>query len=147
MSRPTGSADELERRRQRAVEAVAEGHHRRVVAQVLGVHPKTIARWVRAAGYPGGLASKPQRGPSPGLSDTDLKHLEALLAQGATAHGWPNELWTAARVARLIEPHFHIDHHPEHVRKILKQRLGWTSQKPRRTARARRQGGGPMARR
>ena len=137
MSRPRGTAGELERRRQRAVEAVAEGHTRKTVAQVLGVHPKTVARWVRAARQPGGLAPKPQRGPTPGLSDTDLRQLEILLAQGAKAHGWHNELWTAARVARLIEHHFHIDYHPEHVRKILKQRLGWTSQKPQRQARER----------
>jgi hypothetical protein len=46
-------------------------------------------------------------------------------------------LWTAARVARLIDRHFRISYHPEHVRKILKRRLGWTSQKPRRKARER----------
>src|ERR1044071_9084051 len=137
MSRPIGTADELERRRQRAVEAVANGHSRKTVADVLGVHPKTVARWVRAARQPDGLNAKPQRGPTPGLSDDDLRQLEVLLAQGAKAHGWHNELWTAARVARLIEQHFHINYHPEHVRKILKRRLGWTSQKPRRTARER----------
>jgi hypothetical protein len=60
-----------------------------------------------------------------------------LLSKGAKAHGWHNELWTAARVARLIERHFDISYHPEHVRKILKRRLGWTSQKPRRRARER----------
>src|SRR5262249_24046473 len=48
-----------------------------------------------------------------------------------------NELWTAARVARLIEWEFRVQYHPEHVRKILKRRLGWTSQKPRRKARER----------
>jgi hypothetical protein len=53
------------------------------------------------------------------------------------AHGWHNQLWTAARVARLIEREFRISYHPEHVRKILKRRLGWTSQKPRRKARER----------
>jgi hypothetical protein len=40
-------------------------------------------------------------------------------------------------VARLIERHFRIRYHPEHVRKVLKRRLGWTSQKPRRQARER----------
>ena len=40
-------------------------------------------------------------------------------------------------MARLIERHFRIAYHPEHVRKILKRRLGWTSQKPRRQARER----------
>jgi len=137
MSRPIGSADELERRRQRAVQAVAEGEPRKTVAKVLGVHVKTVSRWVRAARQPGGLAAKPQLGPTPSLTEDDLRRLGELLAQGAKAHGWHNELWTAARAARLIEREFHIDYHPEHVRKILKRRLGWTSQKPRRKARER----------
>jgi hypothetical protein len=75
--------------------------------------------------------------PAPGLTDADLRKLEGLLVKGAKAHGWHNELWTAARVARLIDRHFDISYHPEHVRKILKRRLRWTSQKPRRKARER----------
>jgi transposase len=137
MSRPKGTADELERRRERAVRAVDEGESRRTVARVLGVHYKTVARWAREAERPGGVAARPQRHTDPGLSDADLRKLEGLLAKGAKAHGWPNELWTAARVARLIEREFDLDYHPEHVRKILKRRLGWTSQKPRRRARER----------
>src|SRR5215212_1822777 len=137
MSRPTGTTDELERRRRRAVQAVTDGESRKTVAKVLGVHYKTVARWVRAARTPGGLDAKPPPRPEPGLSDADLRKLEGLLAKGAKAHGWHNELWTAARVARLIERHFDVSYHPEHVRKILKRRLGWTSQKPRRKARER----------
>jgi len=116
---------------------VADGQPRATVAAVLGVHPKTEARWVRLARQPGGWAAKPQPGPAPGLSDDQLRRLEGLLAQGAKAHGWPNELWTAARVARLIERQFGRRYHPEHVRKVLQRRLGWTSQKPRRKARER----------
>lgn len=86
---------------------------------------------------PGGLAAIEQTGPMPRLDDAQLQRLEALLLQGAKHHGWPNELWTAARVAALIERHFHIRYHPEHVRKILHRRLHWTSQKPRRKARER----------
>src|SRR5215468_185613 len=108
MSRPIGTADELQRRRERAVQAVAEGQPRKSVASVLGVHVKTVSRWVRDARQPGGLAARPQPGPTPGLTDADLCRLEELLAQGAKAHGWHNQLWTAARVARLIERHFHI---------------------------------------
>src|SRR4051794_22644398 len=137
MSRPFGTADELERRRKQAVQAVTGGESRTTVAKVLGVHYKTVARWVRAARQPGGVDAKPRPSPAPGLTDVDLLTLEGLLAQGAKAHGWHNELWTAARVARLVERHFHICYHPEHVRKILKRRLGWTSQKPRRKARER----------
>ncbi len=137
MSRPIGTADELERRRKRAVQAVADGQPRQTVAEVLGVHIKTVSRWVRAARKPGGLNAKPQPGPAPGLTDANLRRLERLLAKGAKAHGWHNQLWTAARVARLIEREFRLTYHPEHVRKILKRRLGWTSQKPRRKARER----------
>ena len=120
MSRPVGTADELERRRKQAVRAVTDGQPRATVARVLGVHYKTVARWVRAAREPGGLEAKPPVGPEPGLSDADLRKLEGLLAEGAKAHGWHNQLWTAARVARLIERHFHIAYHPEHVRKVLR---------------------------
>jgi transposase len=137
MSRPLGTAAELERRRRRAVQLVRQGEPRATVARILGVHYKTLARWLRAARQPHGLDAKPQPGPRPGLSDDQLRQLERLLAQGAKAHGWHNELWTAARVARLIERHFHRRYHPEHVRKVLKRRLGWTSQKPRRQARER----------
>jgi len=116
---------------------VVGGESRTTVAKVLGVHYKTVARWVRAARQPGGLDAKLQPRPMPGLSDADLRRLEGLLAMGAKAHGWHNQLWTAARVARLIEREFRIQYHPEHVRKVLKRRLGWTSQKPRRKARER----------
>src|SRR5690606_10824007 len=69
-------------------------------------------------------------GPTPRLSDQQLAQLEQLLLQGAQHHGWPNQLWTASRVATLIERHFHLKYHPEHVRKILTGRLNWSSQKP-----------------
>src|SRR5947207_10515433 len=101
MSRPVGTADELERRRKQAVQAVTDGQPRATVAQVLGVHYRTVARWVREAKKPGGVAAKPQSRPEPGLSDADLRKLEGMLAKGAKAHGWHNQLWTAARVARL----------------------------------------------
>src|SRR5262245_49271818 len=136
MTRPKGSAEELHRRRTRAVQALREGKSPAEVASVLGVHVKSVLRWKRLAGKPGGLAPIPVSNP-PGLDDADLRRLEALLQKGAKHHGWPNELWTASRVAELIKRHFDIDYHPEHVRKILKQRLGWTSQKPRRKARER----------
>jgi hypothetical protein len=104
MSRPIGTAIELERRRKRAAQAVADGQPRATVAEVLGVHPKTIDRWVRLARHPGGLDAKPQSGPAPGLTDADLRRLEGLLAKGAKAHGWYNELWTASLGAGRSTP-------------------------------------------
>lgn len=37
----------------------------------------------------------------------------------------------------MIERHFGVQFHPEHVRKILRWKLGWTSQKPEKRARER----------
>lgn len=130
MTRPIGTATELERRRCRAVELVEGGESPATVARILGVHETSVHRWRRLAGSQAGLDAKPHQGPTPRLSDEQLGQLEQLLLQGARHHGWPNQLWTADRVATLIERHFGVKHHPEHVRKILKQRLGWTSQKP-----------------
>lgn len=108
-----------------------------VVARILGVHVASVHRWRRMARSPGGLKAVEPPGPTPGLDDAQVQQREALLVQGAEHHGWHNQLGTAARVGILIERQFGIRHHPEHVRKILKMRLDWTSQKPRRKARER----------
>lgn len=84
-----------------------------------------------------GLRAKPISGAKRQLSDSQLEELEQLLHQGATHHGYANELWTAARVAALIHRHFGVEYHPEHVRKLLKHRLHWTSHKPQKRARER----------
>jgi transposase len=135
--RPKGTAAELERRRRRAVDLVEQGESPALVARILGVHPTSIHRWRRMARKRHGLDPKPSPGRPRRLSDYHLRKLERLLLKGAKKHGWPNQLWTAERVARLIRERFGISLHPEHVRKILKQRLGWTSQKPQRKARER----------
>ena len=83
------------------------------------------------------LAAKPHAGPKPRLDSGQLKRLEERLKEGAKHHGWRTELWTAVRVAELIERSFQVSFHPEHVRKILKRRLRWTSQKPEKRARER----------
>lgn len=127
---------EFERRRKRAVEAVAEGLAPTTVAQVLGVSRGTVYRWMRRARQAGGLDRHPLQRPC-ALSGEQFHHLEALLLRGATAHGWPNDLWTAARVTQVLPRHFGIELHPEYVRKLLKRRLGWTSQKPQTKAKER----------
>ena len=117
--------------------ALGRGESPSTIARVLGVHVTSVHRWRRMAHSPDGLAAVEHPGPTPLLDASQLQRLEALLLKGAKHHGWHNSLWTAARVAVLIKRHFGVEYHPEHVRKILHQRLGWTSQKPRRKARER----------
>jgi hypothetical protein len=61
-----------------------------------------------------------------------LGELQEQLLKGATAHGWVNDLWTASRVTTLIQRQFGVQFHPEHVRRLLKRRLNWSSQRPQR---------------
>ena len=136
MSRPIGTAEELERRRKQAVQAVADGEKRKTVAKVLGVHIKTVSRWVRDARTPGGLDARPHPGPTPGLTDADLDRLAGLLAEGAKAHGWHNELWTAARVGELIRRHWGTGFNHRYLSAWLRDR-GLTPQRPVRVPRER----------
>src|SRR5260221_5503217 len=132
--RPNGHSDELERRRSRAVQLVEQGESPAVVARVLGVSARSLRRW-RGLVSNDRLRAKPVPGRPRLLGDEQLLELELLLAQRAVAHGWCHELWTSARVAEVIRRHFGVAYHPEHVRKVLKQRLHWTSQKPQKHAR------------
>jgi transposase len=130
--RPNGSAALLEWRRIRAVELIEQGESPGLVARILGVTPASISRWRRLARQEGGLKAKPVIGRPTRLSEEQLGELERLLLQGAVAHGWLNDLWTAGRVARLIQRHFGIRYHPGHVGRILNERLNWSSQRPQR---------------
>ena len=136
--RPVGTAEELQRRRLRAVELVNQGESPEDVARFLGCGRSSVYTWVKMAREDlGNLAAKPHPGRTPRLGEADRKRLEELLLQGAKAHGWRTDLWTAARVAELIERQFRVAFHPEHARKILKRKLGWSSQKPQRRAQER----------
>ena len=136
--RPVGTAEELQRRRLRAVELVEQGESPDDVARFLGCGRSSVYTWVKLAKQSvAALAAKPHPGPKPRLTAEQLSELEGLLLQGAKAHGWRTELWTAARVAELIERRFGVRFHPEHVRKVLRRRLKWTSQKPQRKAKER----------
>lgn len=134
MTRPIGTAAELERRRRRAVALLERGESPSLIAHIFGVHETSVHRWRRHARHGPGLDAKPHPGPKPRLSSQQWAEVEQLLLLGAKHHGWPNNLWTAARVATLIQRHFAVRYHPEHVRTVLKERLHWSSQKPQRRA-------------
>jgi transposase len=136
--RPIGTAEELERRRRRAVELVKQGESPATVAHFLGCGRSSVYTWVkldREASEK--LAARPHAGPEPRLTDEQIKELEGLLLKGAKAHGWHNDLWSAHRVAQLIRRHFSMEYHTEHVRKVIRRRLKWSSQKPQKKARQR----------
>lgn len=138
--RPVGTAQELERRRRHAVELMRRGESPTVVARILGVGRTSLYRWLALAEKsPEALAARPHPGPRARLSDEQIGELERLLLEGARAQGWPNDLWSAGRVAELVRRRFGVEYHVEHVRKILRRRLRWSSQRPQKKARQRNQ--------
>lgn len=135
--RPVGSANELERRRRRAIALWEQGEKPSVIVRVLGIAKGSFYRWRDAAMQDkDGLAPKVREHPMR-LSPEQLCRLVDELQKGATAHGWSNELWTGERVGVLIERLFHVHYTPDHVRKLLRDKLGWSSQKPERRGRER----------
>jgi transposase len=97
--RPVGTAEELQRRRIRAVELVQRGESPDDVAHFLGCGRSSVYTWVKLARQaPEKLVAKPHAGPKPRLSAEQLRELEALLLKGAKAHGWRTELWTAVTI-------------------------------------------------
>src|SRR5437763_1767276 len=86
--RPIGTAEELQRRRLRAVELVEQGESPDDVAHFLGCGRSSVYTWVKLArNTPEKLAAKPHPGPTPRLNAEQLKELEGLLLKGAKAHG------------------------------------------------------------
>jgi transposase len=127
---------QLQARRLRAAELFAARVHAAEVARQLGVSRQAASRW-RAAWKAGGanaLASRGPTGPTPRLSDAQLVEVEQALRKGAVANGFVGELWTLDRIALVIERLTGVRHHPAWVWAILRHRLGWTVQRPRRHA-------------
>ena len=128
----------LEARRLGAVRLFARGASQGDVAQALEVSRVSAHRWYHAWKAQGraGLKRAGPAGRKPQLSAAALATVERALRRGPRAHGFPTELWTLPRVARLIEQLTGVRHHPGHVWRILR-RLGWSLQRPARRARER----------
>jgi transposase len=131
LSRPS-PRDWREWRRLRAWDLKQRGWRQRDIAEALGVTDAAVSRWMASArrGGSAALLTSPSPGAPPRLTDQDYLKLEELLGQGATAHGWPNNLWTARRVAHVIQQRFGVRYHPGHVSRLLREQLDWTCQRP-----------------
>jgi len=133
--RPTGSPEELEHRRLRALALLKEGLQPVEVARRVGADRRSVRRWKAAARVKGeaGVRAKPAPGRPPKLQAKQRARLEALLLKGAQAAGYHSDLWTCPRVAEVIERRFGVCYHVDHIGRLLHE-LGWSPQKPARRA-------------
>jgi transposase len=136
--RTKGSSDELEHRRQLAVQRLIEGYSADEVAEFLGISPRTVWRWLasfRDRG-PAGLTARPVTGRPRKLTVTQEKIALRWLRGSPLEHKFATELWTAPRLAHLIEEEFGIRFNPRSLCAWLRNR-GFTPQKPERVPRER----------
>jgi transposase len=122
-------------RRLRALHLQQEGWYQRDIAEALGVREETLSRWLARARRDGpqALLTHPAPGRPPKLSDAQKRLIPEFLWHGAEAYGFRGEVWTCARIARVIEEELGVRYNKGHVGKLL-QELGWTSQLPIRRA-------------
>src|SRR6202030_3062909 len=119
----------LERRRMRAASLLAKGLSQSEVARRVGAHRQSVSKWAAELEARGraGLKKAGRAGRKPRLSAAQISQIEVGLKRGPQALGYETSLWTANRVAHLIEQESGVSYHPGHVWKILRQLAGVTS--------------------
>lgn len=133
--RPSGSPEELERRRHRALELLEQGLTPVEVARQLGVDRRSVRRWKAAFRRRGerGIEARPATGRPTTLDAPAQRQLTRILLKGAQDAGFATNLWTCPRVAEVIEQRFGVHYHVNHVSRLL-HGLGFSPQKPARRA-------------
>ena len=127
--------DWQEGRRLRAWELHQQGWKQTQIAEARGVTQGAVSRWITRATIGGvdALRTRLPPGARPRLSEDQRAHLLNLLKQGAEAHGFLGEVWTQARIAKLIRRVFGVAYHRDHIGRLLRD-LGWSVQKPQQQA-------------
>jgi transposase len=136
--RPRGSAEELERRRRLAIQRLREGYRPIEIARFLGVTDRSVRGWARMYRRHGkkGLRAIPVMGRPSKLTRTQQKIALRWLKDDPQEHGFPTELWTAARLAQLIWEEFDVRLNPDYLATWLRAR-GRTPQIPQKVPRER----------
>ncbi|HMB05025.1 MAG TPA: IS630 family transposase [Isosphaeraceae bacterium] len=127
--------DWREWRRLRVLQLKQQGWHQRDIAEALGASEVSVSRWLSRAreGGPEALRSRPAPGHPPTLSPVQRRLIPEFLWHGPEAYGFHGQVWTCARVAKVIEEEFGVSYHKDHVGRLLRE-LHWTPQMPIRRA-------------
>lgn len=126
----------MEKRRKQAARMFARGVTQADVARQLAVSRQSVSRWYAdwVAGGAKALKAAGRAGRMPRLTQAQLAQIDRALRKGPLAHGFGTDLWTLERVAEVIEAETGVRYHAGHVWKLLRDKLGWTRQRPARRA-------------
>jgi len=120
----------LQSRRLRGGRLLEEGFSQAEVARRVGVHRQSVSRWAAMVQQGGRDALRHRRaGRKPRLDSEQWHRIERGLREGPQALGYDTPLWTATRVADLIQRRTGVRYHPDHIYRLLQQ-LGWSCQRP-----------------
>ena len=111
----------LEERRLRAAQLLREGVPQAEVARQVGAHRQSVSRWAAQLKNGGlrALTKAEHAGRRARLRPEDLQRIEKGLKRGPEALGYETGLWTAWRVAHLIEKECGLKYHPVQAWRIL----------------------------
>jgi transposase len=134
--RPSGTAEQLEKRRCRAIALLQAGTPYREVARRVGASLSSVGRWEQAyrRDKRKGLSARPIPGRPCRLSGRQREQLNVLLLRGAGAAGYTTEVWTLRRIGEVIRRRFGVRYSPVGVWALLRHGLRWSWQKPERRA-------------
>jgi putative transposase len=126
------SRDEMEKRRLEAVQDLVKGLTQSSVARKFGVSRTTASRWNRALQQKGveSLRKRRATGRPSRLSREQLLMIPDIFSQGPVVHGFPDNRWTTARLASVIETRFGVHYDHDHVGRLM-QKLGLREPKSR----------------
>jgi len=120
-----------EARRLRALALQQKGWKQTEIAEALGVTDGAVSQWFRLVDddHRTMLLARQHPGRPPELTHEQKHLIPDLLSHGAEAYGFRGNVWTNARVAKVIEWEWSVNYHRSHVARLLKE-LGWTPQWP-----------------
>ena len=120
---------ELELRRRKGMRMLARGVAQSEVARALEVSRQTASSWAKQRSEDAQAWRRKPLGRPGALHAPQKKALGKALLAGAVANGFPTELWTLARVAKLIKREFGVAYSTVNVWRILRE-MGFSSQRP-----------------
>jgi transposase len=97
-----------------------QGWYQCDIAEALGVAEETVSRWLARArdGGPDALRARPRPGHPPKLSLEQKRLIPEFLWHGPEAYGFRGQVWTRARIARVIEEEFGVRYHKGHMGRL-----------------------------
>lgn len=119
-------------RRLDIIALICDEHPVNYVADLFGVNPTTVQRWVHRLNESGfeGLKDRPGRGRRSQLSDSDRLQLKTEIESSPVAFGYQQSRWDGKLLSHHLKLHYGIELKVRQCQNLFKK-LGFSLQRPR----------------